>query len=229
MVAGLGKIAAKATKTLKNVAANAAKKTTRKTDRLSDKAYNARRRAKRKLERELKKTNKNQQTIEQLRAEIQQSYATKQGEYLIDIERFEKRSKKYTATYERELVRNKSEIARKNEMMKHEINQASVGGVSKYKPQAVKVFYAATKSIWEGRPQGTWNEAIMEHFGVDTLHEAWKIVFSDENAKEALRQARKNMKPLGSNKDMPDGTNDETDEKGSPEYIKELILTLDTR
>ncbi len=229
MVAGLGKIAAKATNTLKNVAASAAKKTTRKTDRLSDKAYNARRRAKRKLERELKKTNKNQQTIEQLRAEIQQSYATRQGEYLVDIEQFERRSKKYTATYERELVRNKSEIARKNEMMKHEINQASVGGVSKYKQEAVKVFYAATQKIWQGRPQGTWNEAIMEHYGVDTFHEAWMEVFSDEAAKEALRQARKNRKQLGSDADMPKGSSDEKDEKGSPEYIKDFILILDTR
>ncbi len=56
MVAGLGKIAAKATNTLKNVAAKAAQKTSR-AKRKSDEVYNARRRAKRKLEREIKKLN----------------------------------------------------------------------------------------------------------------------------------------------------------------------------
>ena len=49
MVAGLGKIAAKATNTLKNVAAKAAQKTSR-AKRKSDEVYNARRRAKRKLD-----------------------------------------------------------------------------------------------------------------------------------------------------------------------------------
>ena len=54
-------------------------------------------------------------------------------------------------------------------------------------------------------------------------------VFSDEAAKEALRQARKNRKQLGSDADMPKGSSDEKDEKGSPEYIKDFILILDTR
>ena len=225
MVAGLGKIAAKATNTLKNVAAKAAQKTSR-AKRKSDEVYNSRRRAKRKLERELKKINKNQQTIDDLRAEIEQSYATKQGEYLIDVESFVRRSRTYTQSYER---KDRAEIARKNESMRFEINQASSGGVSKFSKEETKIFYAATKRAWEGKPHGKWNEAIIEYYGVDTLEEAWDLVFNTDEAKKALQQARNNNKPLSSSNDMPEGSSDEPDEKGSPEYIKELILTLDTR
>ena len=225
MVAGLGKIEAKATKTLKNVAAKAAQKTSR-AKRKSDEVYNARRRAKRKLERELKKTNKNQQTIDTLRAEIEQSYATKQGEYLIDIEQFQRRSRTYTQSYER---KDRAEIARKNDMMRYEINQASSGGTSKYSKEETKIFYAATKRAWEGKPQGTWNEAIMEYYGVDTLEEAWDLVFSTDEAKKALQKARQNQQPISSESDLQDGSTDEKEDIGSPDYIKELILTLDTR
>ena len=225
MVAGLGKIAAKATNTLKNVAAKAAQKTSR-AKRKSDEVYNARRRAKRKLERELKKTNKNQQTIDNLRAEIEQSYATKQGEYLIDVESFERRSRTYTQSYER---KDRASIVRKNDMMRYEINQASSGGTSKYSKEETKIFYAATKRAWEGKPQGTWNEAIMEYYGVDTLEEAWDLVFNTDEAKKALQKARQNQQPISSESDLQDGSTDEKEDIGSPDYIKELILTLDTR
>ena len=225
MVAGLGKIAAKATNTLKNVAAKAAQKTSR-AKRKSDEVYNARRRAKRKLERELKKTNKNQQTIDNLRAEIEQSYATKQREYLIDIEAFERKSRTYTQSYER---RYRASIARKNDMMRYEINQASSGGTSRYSKEETKIFYAATKRAWEGKPQGTWNEAIMEYYGVDTLEEAWDLVFNTDEAKKALQKARQNQQPISSESDLQDGSADEKEDIGSPDYIKELILTLDTR
>lgn len=225
MVAGLGKIAAKATNTLKNVAAKAAQKTSR-AKRKSDEVYNARRRAKRKLERELKKSNKNQQTIDNLRAEIEQSYATKQGEYLIDIESFERRSRTYTQSYER---KDRASIARKNDMMRYEINQASSGGTSKYSKEETKIFYAATKRAWEGKPQGTWNEAIIEYYGVDTLEEAWDLVFNTDEAKKALQKARQNQQPISSESDLQDGSTDEKEDIGSPDYIKELILTLDTR
>lgn len=225
MVAGLGKIAAKATNTLKNVAAKAAQKTSR-AKRKSDEIYNARRRAKRKLERELKKFNKNQQIIDNLRAEIEQSYATKQGEYLIDIESFERRSRTYTQSYER---KDRASIARKNDMMRYEINQASSGGTSKYSKEETKIFYAATKRAWEGKPQGTWNEAIIEYYGVDTLEEAWDLVFNTDEAKKALQKAKQNQQPISSESDLQDGSMDEKEDIGSPDYIKELILTLDTR
>ena len=114
-------------------------------------------------------------------------------------------------------------------MMRYEINQASSGGTSRYSKEETKIFYAATKRAWEGKPQGTWNEAIMEYYGVDTLEEAWDLVFNTDEAKKALQKARQNQQPISSESDLQDGSADEKEDIGSPDYIKELILTLDTR
>ena len=208
---------------LRKIAESAAK-TVSRAKRKSDEVYNARRRVKRKLERELKKENPNKNLVESLQAKISQSYATKSGEYLIDIERFQQESYSYKRSYEKV---DTVDIKRKNELMRHEINQASIGGVSKYTKEETKIFYAATKRAWEGKPQGKWNEAIMTYYGVQTLEEAWNLVFSDENVQKALSRARASQEQVRSEQDIAEGATDEKEEIGSPDYIKELIITMD--
>ena len=117
---------------------------------------------------------------------------------------------------------------RNDEVFKREINQASIGGVSKFSKEETKIFYAATVKIWNGRPIEERNRLIKEHFGVDTLAEAWDLVFAVPEAKKALEDAEKAQRPLPSSKEAEDGSGDEIDAKGSPTYIKELILDLNT-
>ena len=190
--------------------------------RKSDEVYNARRRAKRALDRELKKKVQDKEKIANLKANIQQSYATKQNEYLIDTESFIEKSKESKKE-------SKADINRKNLITQREINQASSGGISKYSKEETKIFYAATKRAWEGKPQGTWNEAIMKYYGVETLEEAWNLIFENEDVKRALQKAKDNQKQLQSEQDFADGSGDEKEAKGSPTYIKELIGLMDMR
>lgn len=208
---------------LKQVAKSAAKKVANRARKISDDIYNARRRYKRALQRELDKDIKNNEKIEGLKELISQSYATKNKEYLFDTKEFERKSYTVTRTYEKEIARNE----RKNIMFQREINLASsvkMYGPPKISKEKVKIFYAATQNIWQGKPQGQWNKAIMEYYGVTSLEDAWDLVFEDEDVKKALERAEKNQTKSGSDVDYADGTNDERDEKGSPPYIKLLTL-----
>lgn len=120
------------------------------------------------------------------------------------------------------------EVARKNTMFAHEINQASKGGVSSLSKEETKIFYAATKNLWEGKDPRQRNEIIVQKMGVESLEEAWETVFANEYAQEALENARKNQQPIDTEVDIQNGATDEKEEIGSPDYIKELLLALDT-
>lgn len=202
------------------------KKVPRNTKRTSDKAYNARRRAKRKLERELKKENPNQNIVSSLQEVISSSYFnTKKKKYEYDVNKFYQESFYYKQSWER---KGTESVERKNELFKREINQASSGGVSSLTKEETKIFYAATQKIWQGKPQGKWNEAIMDYFGVATLEEAWDKVFENERVQQALKEARANQQPISTESDIAIGSSDEREEIGSPDFIKGLILDMDT-
>ena len=69
----------------------------------------------------------------------------------------------------------------------------------------------------------------MEYYNAESYEEVWKKVMNDPLAKKALEDAEKAQKQAQSEKDVADGSNDVQDEVGSPDYIKELILALDTQ
>ena len=123
----------------------------------------------------------------------------------------------------------RDEDLRKEKIMERNIAQASLNnGVSKYSKEEVKIFYGATQKLWEGKPIEERNKVIKEKLGVETLEEAWEKVFANESVKQALDEAKRNQKPIGSDVDMQDGSNDEKEGKGSPPYMKGLVLDLDT-
>lgn len=118
--------------------------------------------------------------------------------------------------------------SRKEKIFTRNIAQASVGGVSTVSKEEVKIFYGATQKAWEGLPIEKRNQAIKDYFGVETLEEAWEKVFETESAQNALKEARRNQEPISSDSDIQDGTNDEKEGKGSPPYMKGLVIDLDT-
>ena len=127
-----------------------------------------------------------------------------------------------------ESTRDASEIARRNEIFTREINQASKGGVSSISKEETKIFYAATQKAWEGTDPRKRNERIIEKLNADSLEDAWNKVFEKEEVQKALEKARKNQQPISTEADISNGADEEKEEKGSPEYIKGLILDLDT-
>ena len=126
----------------------------RKTDRPSDKAYNARRRLKRAAEK-LKNqasnaTGMTKQRLEhqanELLGKVQKTYQVK-GEYKFDVDRLENYTEKmFTGVDEEKLT------------------QVMLSGA------VGKRIYAATVSIWKDSDLPI-NEAIKQHFGVETMSE----------------------------------------------------------
>lgn len=240
------------TKRMKNVAETASKQPRAK--RKSDEIYNARRRARRaaaKLERQLERGNienenvvRTQKYINQINEAVSQSYAIKsgkkRGQYAQPIERMISRfgavselvssGIRELPTGERAVKReglSQAEIMRREKVFERQISQASSGGISMLSKEEVKIFYAATKNLWEGQNIQKRNILIKRKLGVESLEEAWEKVFEDENVKRALEQAQQAQKRISSEADISDGSRDEREEKGSPQYIKGLILALD--
>lgn len=169
------------------------------------------------------------QRVKNLRDSIQQtidnSYASKKGGYPVSTSRL-----KTMQEVASELIDNGFDDTslRKRKMFERDLNQASIGGVSTRTKEEVKIFYAATKDIWGGHDITQRHKQLMLHFGVNDLQEVWDIVFSDPIVQEKLEKAKKAQERMKSSKDAEDGSTDETEEKGSPDYIKELITELDT-
>lgn len=212
------------------------KETTELTQRqISQKAYRARKIFKQSLTELDEQISSGAVSSEQMQAKLnlresiienlQQSYATSAGEYLIDIDKLAER-----AQIARQSVRDYQfdENMRKNKMFERELNQASVGGISTKSKEEVKVFYTMTREFWEGSDISVRNKKIISAFGADTLEEVWDIVMENEDAKKALEMAKQAQKKAESESTISDGSTDEQDQKGSPEYIKWLITQRDT-
>ena len=175
-------------------------------------------------------TDKQKEQISNYKTSIEEtlrnSYSNKKGGYNISTSALENR-----ASAANELAQSNfdSENLRKNKIFTRDINQASLGGVSTKTKEEVKVFYAATKDIWDGKDITERHNEILKYFGVETIAEAWDIVMQDENVKKALDAAKKAQEKVKNDKDISDGTNEPQDEIGSPIWIKDLILTNDTK
>ena len=210
-----------ATRSLKNVAKDSNKKSN---SQIASKVRKSYRRSLAKVEKDIASGNLSQNQLDNanklknsLEANIQQSYATKSGEYLIDVNRMEN-----TANFAKELINSKygeDDNSRKNQMFQRDINQASIGGVSTKSKEEVKIFYASTQNYWEGSKPSERNKRIMNSLGVETLEEAWDKIMDTPEAKKALEMAK--------NPSLIDGSNDVKDEIGSPDYIKWLIINKD--
>lgn len=167
---------------------------------------------------------------ESLKVSIQDTYAVKsgekRGEYLTSLDRLQRR-----ANFADEIISSgfNAENGRKNEMFTRDINQASIGGVSTKSKEEVKIFYGATKNVWGGMDITKRHQAIMDYFGVDTLEEAWDIVFSNPDVQKALEKAKKAQQKIESENDITDGSTDVKEVETSPDYIEELITVLDTK
>ena len=204
-----------------------------------DVVYNARRRAKRaltRLQRELAegkieadKIAETNDYIKQTQEFISKSYGVSKKADVSQIRRLTETSKAIQETSKYKIEERFSNY-RNDEVFKREINQASVGGVSKFSKEETKIFYAATQKIWQGKSIEQRNRLIKEHFGVDTLEEAWNKVFALPEVQKALEQAKQSQSQAMSSEDetISNGFSDEIDAKGSPTYIKELILDLNT-
>ena len=207
---------------LKTVAKQATKKNA---SQIADKARRSYRNSLLKVERDIASGNLSPSQLakannikDSLENSIQQSYATKTGEYLIEPERMLK-----NANIAKEMINSRYDDGisdRKNQLFQRDINQASVGGVSSKSREEVKIFYAMTKEYWEGSDISVRNKKIMAAFGSDNLEEVWDKVMSNEDAQKALDKAM--------NPSIEDGSGDVKEDIGSPEYIKELIVTRDT-
>lgn len=218
-----------ASKTPKTVASESSKKLTKK--EVVQTYENIRDRFKR----ELKQTNAKiesgtlsksgmrsaMQFRDSLQESINDTYMIKsgerRGEYPTSIDRLKRR-----ADFGKEMLEigfDSSEL-RKRKMFERDVNQASMGGVSTKSKEEVKMFYAATKDIWGGYDITERHKQLMLHFGVNDLQEVWDIVFGDKIVQEYLEKVK--------NGDYEDGSTDEKDEIDSPEYIKEMIVALDT-
>ena len=174
-------------------------------------------------------SDENKRRVQNFRDSVQRtiddSYAGKKGGYSVSTSRLQ--TMKEVAS---EMVDNGFDDTslRKRKMFERDINQASIGGVSTKTKEEVKIFYADTKDIWGGHDITQRHKQLMLHFGVNDLQEVWDIVFSDPIVQESLKKAQKAQERMQSSKDAEDGSTDETEEKGSPDYIKELITDLDT-
>ena len=163
---------------------------------------------------------------------IKASYAAEKGEnrglYQYNLSRVEESAKVAKDILKSDTL---DSSQRTDKLFTREINQASIGGVSTLTKEETKIFYSATQEIWEGKPIEERNEKIKEYFGVETIKDAWDIVYQDENVKEALRKAKQAQKPIDSENDegVYNGEGEKPEEIGSPEYSKELRLTNDTQ
>lgn len=198
----------------------------------ADEIYNARRHARRALEKAQKRVNAGteagQKYIANLQQVIKASYAetkgAKRGQYKFDKEKLKETLTTVARVATQTEVRERNK--RKNIIFKEEINKTRRGAESRFGKEEVNIFYTATREYWEGRPPGKRNEAILRGLKVDTLEEAWNIIFEDENVKEALKRARRAQKQTETEEDIADGSLEPPDEAGSPPYIKYLINVI---
>lgn len=190
--------------------------------RKSDELYNERRRAKRlaaRIEKQQFRTAREQQAaqsyVTNLRNQIERTYISKG----VEIEEAFKAAKALSVQTRRE-VRTASQRA--NEIFTREINLASAGNESTLGANGakhVKIFYAATQSIWEGQPLERRNKAILAAMGTDSLREAFiKVLWQNRAAMKAAKHAGE---PIGTTDEnaffYKDALDDE--EYGSPEYL----------
>lgn len=159
---------------------------------------------------------------------IDKSYQVKsgngKGKYPYSLDKLE-RSSDYASQLLNEGIGISS---RKNEMFVRDINQASTGGVSTKSKEEVKIFYTMTRDAWEGSDIEKRHDKILQYYDAESLQEVWDKVMEDELAKKALSQAKEAQKKIETEADITNGEGDEKDNQGSPTYIKELVLALDT-
>ena len=190
--------------------------------RKSDELYNERRRAKRlaaRIEKQQFRTAREQQAaqsyVANLRKQIERTYISKG----VEVEEAFKAAKGLGVQTRRE-VRTASQRA--NEIFTREMNLASSGNEStlgEHGEQYVKIFYAATQSMWEGQPLEMRNKAILAAMGTDSLREAFMSVLWQNRA--AIRAARHAGEPIGTTDENAFFYEDALDveEYGSPEYL----------
>lgn len=159
---------------------------------------------------------------------IDKSYQVKsgsgKGKYLYSLDKLE-RSSDYASQLLNEGI---GVSSRKNEMFIRDMNQASTGGVSTKSKEEVKIFYTMTRDAWEGSDIEKRHDKILQYYDAESLQEVWDKIMEDELAKKALSQAKEAQKKIETEADITNGEGDEKDNQGSPTYIKELILALDT-
>ena len=129
--------------------------------------------------------------IESLYSSIQETYSFrdkgKQG-YTVDVKKLNESvdtysRMKYGSKY---LSRSESEDElkqyRKNDMVRHQINQSTKeGGLSIYEETKTHAFYAATASLWrKAETIEERNVLIQNKFGVDDLETVYLLVTSEE-------------------------------------------------
>lgn len=172
----------------------------------SDEIYNARRRAKRAAARIEREAAKQQQTgkakaatesyVQALREQIAKTYVRK-GESNVEARRAARALDvqtmgKGTLTSEQ----------RQNVIFERQLNLAGAGMPStlaktpEAAQAAVKIFYKATQSVWQGLAPQDRNKAIMAHLGVATLQEAYLEVL--RRNPQAFRDALGITKPITS-------------------------------
>ena len=81
-----------------------------------------------------------------------------------------------------------------------------------------------------GLPTAKWVEdSFSLQLDGAILEEAWDKTFEDERVQKALKVAEESQQPIHSEQDesVKDGSNDEQEDKGSPQYIKYLATLLD--
>lgn len=199
----------------------------KKTD--ADERYNARRRAKRyvqKLQREAQALTGKARTaqdsyIQGLQRLIQQSYITRNG-----TEEQAKATAKAQKVFDNIITKDvrTSAQARRNAVFQRELNLGSAGlgstlGNSAAASQAMaKVFYRATQKIWDGLPNEKRTEAILAHFGTDSLARAYGEVFKqNQNMLEAIRALERGEVNSIEEWFLNEGTTN--DNEGSPDYL----------
>lgn len=108
------------------------------------------------------------------------------------------------------------------------IFQQQVGAASNKRPSTlgkygdikVKIFYRATQRMWEGAPSAMRNKIIMNNLGVSSLAEAFNVVMSTQNAKEALQYAISAGQPIEDTAENMAFMQDVQDSTySSPDYI----------
>lgn len=190
--------------------------------RKSDELYNERRRAKRlvaRIKKQKFRTVREQQAAQSyvgnLQKQIERTYISKG----VEVEEAFKVAKALSVQTRRD-VRTASQRA--NEIFTREMNLASSGNEStlgERGKQYVKIFYAATQSMWEGLPLEMRNKAILADMGIDSLREAFINVLWQNRA--AMKAAKHAGDPIGTTDENAFFYEDALDveEYGSPEYL----------
>lgn len=190
--------------------------------RKSDELYNERRRAKRlaaRIEKQQFRTAREQQAAQSYAANLQKQIERTYVSKGVEIEEAFKAAKRLSVQTRRE-VRTASQRA--NEIFTREMNLASSGNESTLGAngaQYVKIFYAATQSIWEGQPLERRNKAILAAMETDSLREAFINVLWQNRA--AMKAAKHAGEPIGTTDENAFFYEDALDveEYGSPEYL----------